>query len=213
LRSVQPHGPYYLGGYSTGGILVYEMARQLRAAGETVALLVLFDTRNPAVPQPRSSYRDTLLKAFPDPASQFTVDRWARFVARRIRGPAGSRLLAWNERRLLANRRQGNRAVKDDAVAIDDHIQTVYTRAEIAYHPKPFDGKLTLFRALTPEPPFALEPFSGWEGLVRGEIEVHDLHCGHLDMFSDAHAPAVARVLKECLQAAVKANLTVPGGN
>ncbi|MFN7670793.1 MAG: type I polyketide synthase [Planctomycetota bacterium] len=48
LRTVQPHGPYLLGGFSGGGITAYEMARQLRAAGEEVALLVLLDTPLPS---------------------------------------------------------------------------------------------------------------------------------------------------------------------
>src|SRR6516164_4752231 len=48
IRKIQPHGPYLLGGYSFGGLVSYEIARQLRAAGEKVALLVLFDTSNPA---------------------------------------------------------------------------------------------------------------------------------------------------------------------
>jgi amino acid adenylation domain-containing protein len=44
IRSVQPKGPYQLGGFSLGGIVAYEMARQLQTRGEEVALLVLFDT-------------------------------------------------------------------------------------------------------------------------------------------------------------------------
>jgi acyl transferase domain-containing protein/thioesterase domain-containing protein len=47
LRAVQPHGPYLLGGFSGGGITAYEMARQLMADGEEVAMLVLLDTPLP----------------------------------------------------------------------------------------------------------------------------------------------------------------------
>jgi thioesterase domain-containing protein len=43
IRQVQPHGPYYLSGYSIGGTVAHELARQLTAAGETVQLLLLFD--------------------------------------------------------------------------------------------------------------------------------------------------------------------------
>jgi amino acid adenylation domain-containing protein len=43
IRSVQPHGPYHLGGYCNGAIAMYEVAQQLRAAGETVAGLVMLD--------------------------------------------------------------------------------------------------------------------------------------------------------------------------
>ncbi|HLO02368.1 MAG TPA: amino acid adenylation domain-containing protein, partial [Symbiobacteriaceae bacterium] len=44
MRSVQPAGPYQLGGWSLGGLIAYEMARQLTAAGEAVALIALVDT-------------------------------------------------------------------------------------------------------------------------------------------------------------------------
>ncbi|HEU0012159.1 MAG TPA: amino acid adenylation domain-containing protein, partial [Longimicrobium sp.] len=47
VRRVRPHGPYTLGGWSAGGITALEMARQLRAAGEEVSLLALFDTPPP----------------------------------------------------------------------------------------------------------------------------------------------------------------------
>ncbi|RYZ33447.1 MAG: amino acid adenylation domain-containing protein, partial [Myxococcaceae bacterium] len=47
LRTVQPSGPYHLGGWSLGGVIAYEMAHQLRAAGEEVALLALIDSYVP----------------------------------------------------------------------------------------------------------------------------------------------------------------------
>lgn len=47
LRRRQPHGPYYVGGLSAGGILAYEAAQQLARSGETVAKLVLLDSPNP----------------------------------------------------------------------------------------------------------------------------------------------------------------------
>ncbi|MBD9526343.1 type I polyketide synthase [Paracoccus sp. PAR01] len=47
LREVQPEGPYLIGGFSGGGLTAYEMARQLRAAGEEVAMLVMLDTPLP----------------------------------------------------------------------------------------------------------------------------------------------------------------------
>jgi len=47
IREVQPQGPYLLGGFSGGGLTAYEMARQLRAEGEEVAMLVMLDTPLP----------------------------------------------------------------------------------------------------------------------------------------------------------------------
>nr|QEO74583.1 condensation domain-containing protein [uncultured bacterium] len=51
VRSVQPQGPYRLGGWSLGGMIAYEMARQLEAAGEAVALLALVE---PGLPPPHA---------------------------------------------------------------------------------------------------------------------------------------------------------------
>lgn len=44
MKRVRPEGPYYIGGYSFGGIVAYEMARQLTEAGEEVPLLAMFDS-------------------------------------------------------------------------------------------------------------------------------------------------------------------------
>jgi len=45
LREVQPSGPYLLGGHCNGGLIAFEMARRLEAAGERVALLALVCTQ------------------------------------------------------------------------------------------------------------------------------------------------------------------------
>jgi hypothetical protein len=66
IRSVRPHGPYVLGGMCIGGLMAYEIARQLREAGEDVPLVVMYDAPNvwsdaygpeadPAQPKPRLS--------------------------------------------------------------------------------------------------------------------------------------------------------------
>src|SRR5690606_29207624 len=47
IRKVQPTGPYYLGGACFGGAVAYEMAQQLRAAGEEIAFLMLLETWPP----------------------------------------------------------------------------------------------------------------------------------------------------------------------
>jgi FkbH-like protein len=51
IRAVQPKGPYFLGGSSFGGLIAYEMARQLQNAGETVGILAMFDTYGPNYPR------------------------------------------------------------------------------------------------------------------------------------------------------------------
>src|SRR6185437_14097248 len=43
IRGIQPEGPYFLAGFCAGGLLAYEIARQLRAVGQTIDLLALID--------------------------------------------------------------------------------------------------------------------------------------------------------------------------
>lgn len=48
LRAVQSEGPYFIGGFCVGGIVAFELARQLTAGGQKVALLALFETPSPS---------------------------------------------------------------------------------------------------------------------------------------------------------------------
>ncbi len=47
ILTVQPNGPYFVGGYSAGGVMAFEICQQLWSRGRHVELLVLFDTPNP----------------------------------------------------------------------------------------------------------------------------------------------------------------------
>jgi FkbH-like protein len=51
MRSVQPQGPYFLAGLSSGGRVAFEIAQQLRAQGESVGLVAMFDTYAPGFPK------------------------------------------------------------------------------------------------------------------------------------------------------------------
>ena len=52
IQEMQPHGPYYLAGWSIGGVIAWEVARQLEAAGEAIARLLIVDSAlvKPAAP-------------------------------------------------------------------------------------------------------------------------------------------------------------------
>jgi amino acid adenylation domain-containing protein/non-ribosomal peptide synthase protein (TIGR01720 family) len=59
LQTVQPHGPYFLSGWSFGGLVAFEMAQQLSHEGEQIALLALIDTNPPCL-----SYKGLIDNAF-----------------------------------------------------------------------------------------------------------------------------------------------------
>ncbi|HEY0792236.1 MAG TPA: thioesterase domain-containing protein, partial [Chthoniobacterales bacterium] len=204
MRKVQPTGPYLLGGYSFGGVVAYEMARLIRAAGEEVALLALFDTGNPARPPRLRSYAERLRNAFQD-REALSPYRIMHFLAGRTRGRLGDRLLRWSElyRNLAAKWRKGgdNKAVAEEQVNLA--VITTHERAALAYRPLPYDGKLTLLRAATQEEGYITEPDLGWGPLVHGGMEVHEVPGTHWDLFSAENVRSLAEVLLACMRAAL----------
>ncbi|MBX2977650.1 MAG: amino acid adenylation domain-containing protein [Flavobacteriales bacterium] len=117
LKQARPNGPYLLCGYSFGGIVAYEMAQQLRAAGDEVPMLVLFDTYAPrmhmeAVRSDRKFY-DWIKSAV-----------YRKMIKREL---AQGHKLSPRLRHF--------------------HIIDTYDRAVNAYSPSPMDGPITVFKA------------------------------------------------------------------
>ncbi|MEO7081749.1 MAG: thioesterase domain-containing protein, partial [Flavobacteriales bacterium] len=123
MTSVQPEGPYMLGGYSFGGIVAYEMACQLKAAGHDVPLLALFD-----MPIPKHFIE--------------SMDDDAKFYQ-----PLKRTVMRWLVQ--LELRRGKIRSLK----LRHFHIIDNYDKAILAYRPKPYSGPVTIFKAeRTPGP-------------------------------------------------------------
>src|SRR5262249_52484956 len=132
LRTVQATGPYLLGGFSGGGITAYEMARQLMAAGETIALLVLLDT-----PLPRNPTLGSL-------------DRW-RLHLHGFRQRGASHLLDWGRSpyEWEPNRRPRRADAADPKKPFDFHsqeIEAAFRRACACYELTPLPLRVALFR-------------------------------------------------------------------
>lgn len=64
MQSIQPEGPYDLGGYSLGGLICYEITRQLQESGETVSSIIMLDTLDTSgLKKLRTSRKSWLLMA------------------------------------------------------------------------------------------------------------------------------------------------------
>ncbi|MWD29823.1 SDR family oxidoreductase [Aquicoccus sp. SCR17] len=197
LRQVQPHGPYLLGGFSGGGITAYEMARQLREAGEEVALLVLLDTplprRRPLAPRDRAAIQWQELRA----GGLAYPFRWA---ARRIR---------WE----IAKRRGGPaEAPEQPAQFHDTAIEAAFYEAIARYEVAPWDGPVKLFRPplrgkwqvpgglVNSERAYVL-PDNDWSGHVPG-IEVFEVPGDHDSMVLEPNVRVLAARIRRCIEAA-----------
>ena len=76
LHSVQPAGPYYLGGWCMSGVVIYELARELRARGEQVAAVVLFDANTPTYVRSFDGPRGLPVRLY------FRLQRWKYRLAK-----------------------------------------------------------------------------------------------------------------------------------
>jgi amino acid adenylation domain-containing protein len=187
IRKVQPNGPYLLGGYSFGGLVSYEIARRLDAAGEEIALLALFDSFYPAEP------------------ARVRI-RAARYRIQQVlsRGMGHILLKLKEKSHSLTSRRIIIRGKDNPPSLLDLDVQTVYTKAALAYRPLPYPKKITLFRASDQPPEYEAEPDLGWSAVAQGGIEVHNVPGNHWTLFSDEKtllvlAGKVAECIRSCL--------------
>ncbi len=129
MRSVQPHGPYMIGGFSGGGLIAWEIARQLEAAGETVAIVVLLDTPIPM--RPHLSRADKAL---------------IKLAELRAKGPRY--LLDWARARLEWERAKRNpqTITPTDAQFDNAAIEAAFRAALPVYDMQPRSGATVLFR-------------------------------------------------------------------
>ncbi|ROP59311.1 enterobactin synthetase component F [Enterobacter sp. BIGb0383] len=169
LLAIQPHGPYYLFGYSLGGTLAQGIAARLRARGEEVAFLGLLDTWPPETQNWAEKEANGL-----DPAvlEEIAREREAFIAAQQGQGSSE-----------LFNAIEGNYA---DAV-----------RLLTTAHSQPFDGKATLFVAERTLPA-GMDPHRAWGPWV-GELEVYTQDCAHVDIISPQAFETIGPQLRELL--------------
>jgi len=160
IRSVQPLGPYHLAGGSMGGIIAFEMAQQLMAAGETVAMLGLVDT---------SAEFGIRYRAQANSGLSGRVQR----LHRRMQGQSlGERIATigdvLNGRRQASKVRQQAQQARDAGEALPHSVryaelEATHMRAYVKYIVKPYAGSIVLFRADNQPAELSAKPQLGWE--------------------------------------------------
>ncbi len=162
IRRAQPGGPYQIVGECTGGALAYEIAQQLRAAGEEVALLALVDAFAPGLPRlarlmPRPLYRIVHRVRI----LGFHVENLVRLGPRAKLAYAASK--AQRARRALLGKVSA--VVRRSAVTVSP--QLAFGEALAAYDPEPYAGSMVLLRAARMPLGSQAPPDLGWAGLVQ----------------------------------------------
>jgi len=197
MRSVDPHGPYFLCGWSLGGYIAFEMARQIYASGGQVGLLIIIDSR---LPPPSLSKRGRWLKFY----------HYANYAEKMNELEVFDRSHAFwklsDEDRLafiFSTIKPGRDSVFGKNVTFEGmkrHIAYLNAMcdAQEKYQAQKFTGPLTFFRAQDcPESVVTL-----WSGLTSGVFQTIDIPGGHLSLMEHHNRGVVVEKLLECLHEA-----------
>jgi thioesterase domain-containing protein len=189
VKQLQPRGPYLLVGYSLGGLVTLEMARQLTAEGEKVALLAMLDSY-PEIRYLSFAQRSRLLARL--------ATRRATTAMKLPLGDAVSLLLRPSQRRSLTPRVSYQPPAD---VSLSPAMQRVRQSAYLAltrYQPRFYPGRIRFVRASTPTD-FPADPAAVWAHLAS-KFELETVPGDHLEIMTTHYeklASTISRYVKE----------------
>lgn len=175
IRRVQQSGPYHVGGFSMGGLVAYEIAHRLVAAGEEVGLIVLFDTYASNPKSVNESLKDLLLNP-----TWTHVQKLPSEVRKKIRR-------TWN------------------AILLPEYLKKVgraNARAAEQYVIRPYGGKTILLRAGDTWR-VADDPYAAWSQYVE-DLETIQIRGTHMEILREPNVSSLAERLKACIHSATE---------
>jgi thioesterase domain-containing protein len=193
MRAVRPHGPYHLLGFSYGGLVAYEIAQQLHAAGLEVGLVGMLDTRQPewmaGVRVQGALYRQWLWRLQLLYLRTYRRKGRLRYIWRKL----GERMRRMHYKFAA---KKGNGAV-ESAVR---NVREINYVAGTSYNVQPYPGKVTLFRAeIDPaEQPLPLD--LDWGKYATGGLAIKHLPGDHGRILFQPGLNALAQELKDLLK-------------
>ncbi|HKG80928.1 MAG TPA: amino acid adenylation domain-containing protein [Pyrinomonadaceae bacterium] len=201
MRSVQPEGPYLLGGWSFGSMVAFEMAQQLKRQGQHISLLLLLDGASPELARRFTKIAD----------ESELLATTAREIGLRVSAPELRSLEPEEQLRYVAAllEKQNEVLLPDKTIPwLHREVQIFKARLRVAqsYQPQIYDGKLTMFRATAIDPEdakFMLELFDdptlGWGELSTQPVDVHFVPGNHATIGREPNVSALAEKLNDCL--------------
>lgn len=204
VRRWQPAGPYFLAGYSFGGLVAFEMARRLRGEGDEVAFLGLLDTNlhHDCLP-PRQRLAFRLLRKVHRVTTRLGAPRSRLLAVARERGRAAI------EVRLHATCGEASSPETGPLTPVMTRLEALAWHAFRAYRPGWYGGVVTFFRAGA-RPPDYCYPIPLWAEVVRGRLDICDVPGDHFAMIREPLVDVLARRLAERLGTGLAADALVP---
>ncbi|HEX3640869.1 MAG TPA: thioesterase domain-containing protein, partial [Ktedonobacteraceae bacterium] len=211
LQTVQPQGPYLLGGWSSGGVIAFEIAQQLQRQGEEVGLLAILDSW-----MPDAQVRAKTMEEEADLGDTGVIKWLIRHFKIAVPDDFDQREL--DEQLSYAT----DQAKKMHAIPADTSLELVrrYTRIGLLnkhivhlYDPQSYPQQIDYFatshsieqtgtlgeREDSAENPVRRDRLELWRELAQGGLQVHLVSGDHQTMVEEPHVQILANALKQCI--------------
>jgi len=193
LLATHPRGPFRLAGYSFGGVVAYEMACILSAAGHRVDFVGLLDTHNPSAPSRSFSMMERVAFYWKQNDNVPLVPRTFKLAGRFMEGVATNRR--------VKNEEQA--ATEDGPAEAHGDLRRVQVRQENwramqAYRPRPYPGVVTLFKAAIQSDKVESPEDYGWSELSP-DFRIIPVAGKHLTLFEPENVDHLANALRPAL--------------
>ncbi|WP_340616327.1 amino acid adenylation domain-containing protein [Xenorhabdus entomophaga] len=205
IRQIQPYGPYSIGGWSYGGFVAFEMARQLKEHGEEVADLFVLDTVALNTNSQGKVNEEALLRWF------FWELLWVNEGATLPEQTVPEQMTSLQERfEYITEHAIATGAIpQGSSRAVVQRLFDVYKtnwKAAADYAACTADINMTLLHATRPLPEVLRsmhdairseyrDPKNGWAGKTAGHINVIDVPGDHLEIMEEPYVAEVAQVI------------------
>lgn len=197
IQEVQARGPYQICGLSFGGLLAFEISRQLVENGGEVGLVALFDTGNWAY------YRNLPAEKAAQFRRIYMVDRLGKYSQNLLHGrfhelwADAQQFVAsrWNAAAWKIGRRI-SRTFNLNVLWFLRSNLVMFSAIGKVYVPQSYSGKLLLFRAEGRSAEYGDDLTLGWTGIARDGVEVLQVPGGHLSIMRQ---PYVGRLVERLI--------------
>ncbi|MBK8903666.1 MAG: amino acid adenylation domain-containing protein [Anaerolineaceae bacterium] len=184
MRTIQPHGPYCLGGHCAGSWVAFEMAQQLQAAGEEIQLLVLVDSEPPNIIPPQVHRLKYLIQR----AMFYWTDK-------RLWHAIGWKLQLLYQNLLLLH--LGGTEARRVAT-----IRQAHAHAHRDYHSGLFHGDVTFIRSKESAQLTDKDWHLQWSELISGELHTVVADCTHAGLVLEPGAAELATAIGTAVEEA-----------
>jgi thioesterase domain-containing protein len=207
LRSFQPEGPYFLGGFRMGGLLALEAAEQLTAAGEKVALVIMIQSIHP--------------EAMNFKPNTPALKRWWYQMQQRaslelenlsngLEGNVSERLVhLWDVVRVRTAIAYRNMTGKNFSMSPElsklyyfEALAVEHKKAMDAYRPAPYGGDVLVFRASNQLAGLIADEHLGWDRTFHGKLDVVEVPGHQQNLMLEPNVSQLAKELSIRLKAA-----------